>query len=270
MPFYRFDEIEDIVYMTPRLSSGHGPIIEGQYMSYCLNCKEAGTGSQIHYHPNELLIFPLQGSINSLVGRDRRVVRPGTFIHIPPFGRHQMLATEDGPLSYIYVKDKTWSVVGVGADEALPERAQTIDEVKKEYEQAGWEAGKGVTKKTEGKSAVIIDGLGNCYYSILKQFDEPASSGNRHYSIGGKHLDFCFSEYLTGTNLTWDKSSHEVFIYVIYGSMHVTLEGEKKIVSCDDIIHIPKGAAFQMSVMDAECVRYVSISSSDLLEKALA
>lgn len=269
MPFYRFEEISDVVYMTPRLSTGHGPVIEGQYMNYCLNCKDAGTGSQIHYHPNELLIFPLKGCINSLVGRDRRVVKPGTFIHIPPCGRHQMLATEDGPLSYIYVKDKTWSVVGVGADEELPERAQTLEEVTKEYKNAEWEAGKGKTKKAEGKSSVIIDGLGNCYYPILNQFDDPISSGNRQYYINGKYLDFCFGEYLSGTSLFWDKSSHEVFIYVIYGSMDVTLEGEQKNVQRDDIIHIEKGATFKMSVSDKEYVRCVSISSTDLLEKKL-
>ena len=270
MPFYRFEEMEDVVYMTPRLSTGHGPMIEGRYMTYCLNCKEAGTGSQIHYHPNELLIFPLQGSINALVGRDRRIVKPGTFIHVPPCGRHQMLATEDGPLSYIYVKDNTWSVVGVAADEALPEKAQTVEEVTREYEQSDWEAGQGKTKKTDGESAVIIDGLGNCYYSILDSFDAPVSSGNRSYSIEGQNLNFCFSESLAGTEISWNQSAHEVFIYLIHGSMDVEVEGEQKTVGCDDIIHVPQGAAFHMAVKKDECVRYVSISSSDLLEKALA
>lgn len=269
MPFYRFDELKNAVYMTPRLSSGHGPIIEGRYMSYCLVSKDAGTGSQIHYHPNELLIFPLQGSINSLVGRDRRIVAAGTFIHVPPLGRHQMLATEDGPLSYLYVKDKTWSVVGVGADEALPERAQTLEEVTKEYQEADWEAGQGKTKKTEGQSAVRIDVLGCCYYTILNRFDEPVASGNRCYSVEGEHLNFCFCEYLSGTRLSRAESLHEVFIYLLHGGMHAEVQGEQKKVGCGDIVHIPKGAGFQISVNDGGFVRYVSISSSDLLEKKL-
>ena len=81
MSFYRFDEMKG-KYLTPRLSSAHGPIIEGDYIYFCLNCKEPGTGSVVHYHPNELFIFPLVGKIDALVGKDRRIIRPGTFIHM--------------------------------------------------------------------------------------------------------------------------------------------------------------------------------------------
>ncbi|OHE32863.1 MAG: hypothetical protein A3J94_09280, partial [Syntrophus sp. RIFOXYC2_FULL_54_9] len=117
MPFYRFDEIEGR-YLTPRLSTAHGPIIEGKTIYFCLNCKKPGEGSVIHYHPNELFIFPTVGKVNSLVGTDRRIVSPGTFIHVPPSGRHQMTATEDGPLNYLYIKDKTWTIVGLSIEEA--------------------------------------------------------------------------------------------------------------------------------------------------------
>lgn len=88
--------------MTPRLSTAHGPMIEGAFIYFCLVSKEPGAGSVIHYHPNELLIFPIAAKINSLVGRERRIVAPGTFVHIPPSGQHQMVATEDGSLSYLY------------------------------------------------------------------------------------------------------------------------------------------------------------------------
>ena len=269
MPFYRFEEFDNVTYRTPRLSTGRGPIIEGQYIYFSLNSKEPGTGSQVHYHPNELLIFPLQGCINALVGRNRRVVRPGIFIHIPPFGRHQMMATEDGPCSYLYVKDRTWTVVGLGADDAVPDRPQTVEEALKEYEEAGWTAGQGKAKKIEGQSSIRIDGLGNCYHPILGHLDEPVCSANRHYAVEGCNLNFCFSECITETAYSRDTSHHEIFVYVIGGSMDVEVDGEKKTGINGDIIHIPKGSTFRMLVRKDEWVRYVSVTSTERLEQTL-
>jgi hypothetical protein len=34
-----------------------------------------------------------------------------------------MRATEDGNLQYLYIKDKTWTVVGLAEDEAVPDKA---------------------------------------------------------------------------------------------------------------------------------------------------
>jgi len=83
VPFYRFEDFESN-YLTPHLSTGKAPMIEGKYMYFCLLHKIAGTGSELHYHPNELLIFPVRGKINAIVGRDRRIVSPGTFVHARP------------------------------------------------------------------------------------------------------------------------------------------------------------------------------------------
>ncbi|MCC7080155.1 MAG: cupin domain-containing protein [Burkholderiales bacterium] len=104
MPFYRFEQFQSRL-LTPHLSSGAAPVIEGRYMSFCLLHKEAGTGSELHYHPNELLIFPIRGKINAIVGTDRRIVAPGTFVHCPAYARHSMKAAEDGPVDYLYIKD---------------------------------------------------------------------------------------------------------------------------------------------------------------------
>ena len=70
MPFYRFEQMEG-KFMTPRLSTAHGPMIEGEFIYFCLVSKEPGAGSVIHYHPNELLIFPIAGKINALVGHTK-------------------------------------------------------------------------------------------------------------------------------------------------------------------------------------------------------
>ena len=128
MPFYRFEDLGE-KKLTPHLSSARGPIIEGEYFYFCMVSKDPGTGSDLHYHPNDLMIFPVAGKIHALVGKDRRIVHPGTFIHIPPYARHQMLATEDGQMDYLYVKDRTWTVVGIAEDETVPDSAPSVEEV---------------------------------------------------------------------------------------------------------------------------------------------
>ena len=43
MSVYKFEDLKS-VKLTPHLSSGTSPIIQGKYVYYCLNQKEAGTG----------------------------------------------------------------------------------------------------------------------------------------------------------------------------------------------------------------------------------
>lgn len=268
MPFYRFDEMEGR-YLTPRLSTAHGPIIEGKYIYFCLNCKKAGEGSVVHYHPNELFIFPTLGKINSLVGRDRRIVPPGTFVHIPPCGQHQMTATEDGPLNYLYIKDKTWTVVGLSVEEALPERATTLEEATAEFEKAGWSAGQGEIKKGADKASVRIDGLGNCYYPIIDAPDAPASSGNRFYRYEGERMVFGYTETVKAYQRPLQESPHEEFIYVLHGTLDAEVEGERAEVSAGGIVHIPIGAPCRLLAGGAKTLRFVSVSSTANLEAGL-
>ena len=62
MPFHRFENLR-VHHLNPHLSTGEGPVIEGEYMYFRIVTKKAGTGSTLHYHPNELMAFPLRGKI---------------------------------------------------------------------------------------------------------------------------------------------------------------------------------------------------------------
>jgi hypothetical protein len=44
MPFHRFEQLESS-YLTPHLSTGKAPVIEGQYMYFCLLHKDARIGA---------------------------------------------------------------------------------------------------------------------------------------------------------------------------------------------------------------------------------
>jgi len=261
MPFHRFEDL-DSNYLTPHLSTGQAPIIEGRYMYFCRTFKEAGTGSELHYHPNELLIFPLSGKINAVVGNDRRIVSPGTFIHVPAFARHSMKATEDGDLSYLYIKDQTWTVVGIAADEAPPETAMSVEEVNRIHQSGAW-AGQ---EKAPEKSQAIVDGLGDCYYPILASLDAPVASANRVCLIEGERLAFGFFECPPGYMRPRGKTAHEEFMYVLSGGLDIQVADESRNAGPGDVIEIPKDSETGFKVTGETPVRYAAVRSMPYLE----
>lgn len=265
MPYHRFEEFE-ARRLAPHLAAGTAPVIEGRYLYFGMIYQEPGVGSELHYHPNELLIFALQGKINAVVGKDRRIVRPGTFIHIPAYARHSMKATEDGSVSYLYIKDKTWTEVGIAADEAPPEKAPTVEEVNRLHESGDLAA----RKKEPGKSEAIIDGLDECYYTILDSLDAPPSSGNQVTWIEGERVAFGFFEYPPGYRRTAARHEHEDFVYVLDGKIEMRVDGVSKVIGPDDIVEIPPGAESALTVGDGGPARYVVVRSMPYLEAALA
>jgi quercetin dioxygenase-like cupin family protein len=260
MPFYRFEGLETR-RTNPHLSTGEGRTIEGQYMFFRTVHKNAGTGSELHYHPNELMIFPLHGKLNAIVGKERRIVSPGTFVHCPANARHSMKATEDGAVDYLYIKDRTWSLVGIAADEAPPERAPTLDEVAQAHKAGKWPGG----RKEPEKSQAIIEGLGECYYPILDSLEAPPASGHREHWTAGQRLAFGFVEAQAGEAEEQESAPHETFIYVLSGTLDAKVDGERRKAGPGDIIHIPKGASNRIATEEGSS-RYCAVRSTSWLE----
>lgn len=263
MPFYRFEDIES-QYLTPHLSTGKAPVIDGRYLYFCLLHKNAGTGSEPHYHPNELLIFPLRGKINAIVGKDRRIVSPGTFVHAPAYARHSMKATEDGHCQYLYIKDKTWTVVGLAENEAVPQKAMTVDEVNQLYKVGERDKHQGA----QGKSQAIVDGLNICFYPIIESLEAPRRSARHVDWIEGERLAFGFFEVPGGYDEPQSTSQREMFIYVLSGRLHAKSEGQSKTVGIGDIIHVPRGGGYRLQV-ESPFARYVLVCSTPYLENRI-
>jgi quercetin dioxygenase-like cupin family protein len=262
MPFHRFESLESKA-LTPDLSTGRGPVIEGQYMYFCLVHKVAGTGSELHYHPNELLIFPVRGTLNAIVGKDRRMAPAGTFVHAPAYARHSMKATEDADCSYLYIKDKTWTVVGLAADQGVPEQAMTVDEINRLHK-----AGR-LSRPTEAeRSQIIIDGLNICYYPLLESLDAPQVSARRVSWIEGERLAFGLFDVPGGYDEPELTSQHETFIYMISGNMRARVGGKSKTVSAGDVIEIPRGARYRLRP-EAPYARYALVCSTPYLENRI-
>lgn len=273
MPFHRFDALES-QFLTPDLSTARGPVIEGDYLWFCLVNKTAGTGSELHYHPNELLIFPVAGRINAVVGRDRRIVPPGTFVHAPAYARHSMRATEDGDLSYLYMKDKTWTVVGLAADEKVPERAITIEEINRLHARAGSalgeRAGEDGDHRSKGGSSMIVDGLDECYHTLIDGFDAPRPSSRRETWNEGERLAFGFVDAPPRAveRPAAQPSAHECFGIVIRGTLEVSLCGEARTLQPGDIVQARRGDLFAWAPGTGG-VRFAMVRSTDWLERRI-
>lgn len=264
MPFYRLDKLK-IHHLNPHLSTGEGPIIEGQYMYFRMNIKRAGTGSELHYHPNELMTFPVVGKINCVVGKDRRIVRPGTFVHIPPCARHSFRATEDGEVRYLYVKDRTWTLIGSAADEALPDAAPSAKEVARAHAAGKWPG----SKKEPEKSQAIVEGLGRCYYPMIDALDAPPSSGHCEQWVEGRNLAFGFVESPPGHETAEPRASREMFAYVIGGALQAEVDGEKKKAKPGDVIYVPKGKNYRWIVAKGGNARYAVVRTTPRVEKEI-
>ena len=263
MPFYRFETLESN-FLTPHLSSGKAPVIEGNYMYFCLIHKIAGTGSELHYHPNELLVFQVNGKANTIVGKDRRIISPGTFVHVPAYARHSIKATEDGNCQYLYIKDKTWTVVGLAENEAVPEKAMTVDEVNQKYK-----AGELNERKAEAdKSRIVVEGLHTCFYPILETIDAPRFSARRESWVVGGRLAFGFFEVPNTGHEPLFTGDHETFIYVLTGKLHCQVGSQSAPITAGDIAYAPRGTACRLRVQ-SEFARYVAVCSTPFLEKRI-
>jgi quercetin dioxygenase-like cupin family protein len=263
MAFHRFENIESN-FLTPHLSSARGPVIEGKYMYFCLVHKTAGTGSELHYHPNELLIFPVRGKLNAIVGKDRRIAPTGMFVHAPAYARHSMKATEDGDCSYLYIKDKTWTVVGLAEDEAVPDKAMTVAEVNKKYNVGDRDK----HQKAQGTSQAVIEGVKVCYYPVIDAFDAPAVSARRANWIEGERLAFGYCEAPAGSSDAQAKATHETFTYVLFGELAAHCNGEKKTLTAGDILQAAVDDKYEIRVL-SPFARYVIVRSTPYLENLI-
>lgn len=265
MPFYRFENRE-VYNVTSHLSSGKGPIIEGETLYFCMVSKLPGTGSVVHYHPNEQFQFPLKGRLNGLVGKDRVILSPGMMSHIPLFAQHQMAATEDATCDYLYVKTKNWTVVGMAVDEGVPDKPPTIQEVDAKYAAGVWA---GQDKDPEASKA-RIEGLGKCIYHIWDSLDCPPHSGYFCSVVSGELMTAKIVELPRGYSLQVPDSSFENFGYILSGSMRVKLDGEERIVTSGDVIHAIKHSSYSLKVPDTGVVRCFWVEGSQKLENMLA
>jgi quercetin dioxygenase-like cupin family protein len=261
--FYRFEQLKSH-HFNPHLSSTQGPIIEGQYMYFRRVKKTAGSKSTLHYHPNEFMAFLLEGKLATVVGDGRRVAREGTLIHIPPYAQHSFKSDSD--LNYLYIKDRTWTMIGAAADEALPGKALSATHVARMISAGRYPGG----KKAPEKSRAITKGLGNCYYPMIERLDAPDASGYCERWMEGVNLAFGFIDAPAGHRRAEKKAQHEIFVYVIGGTLDTRVGRKKHRARSGDVIHVPRGTAYEWTVTGKRPARYATVRSTVHLEQEVA
>jgi quercetin dioxygenase-like cupin family protein len=259
MPFHRFEKLKSY-HLNPHLSSTRGPIIEGQYMYFRRVSKTAGSRSKPHYHPNEFMAFFLEGKSHAMLGRRRRVAGPGMLVHIPSNARHSFKAIDD--VNYLYVKDRTWTLIGSAADEALPDQAMSVTQVARSLKAGKYPGQRG----TAERSQAIVDGLGDCFYQWIERLDAPAASGHHERWLEGDNLAFGLVESPAGHCIEDKRAPHEIFAYVISGTLDARVGREKRRARPGDVIHVPKGAARRWIVTGKAPARYAVVRSTPKLE----
>jgi quercetin dioxygenase-like cupin family protein len=262
MPFHRFEKLKSY-HLNPHLSSTRGPIIEGRYMFFRRVSKVAGSRSKPHYHPNEFMAFFLEGRSHAVLGRRRRVAGPGMLVHIPSNARHSFKAIDD--VSYLYVKDRTWTLIGSAADEALPEKAMSATQVARALKAGRYPGRRG----TAAQSRAIVEGLGDCFYQWMERLDAPAASGHHERWLEGENLAFGLVESPPGHVVEERSSPHEIFAYVISGALDARVGRERRRARAGDVIHVPRGSGRRWVAAGKAPARYAIVRSTPKLEAAV-
>lgn len=263
MGFYRFENLKSH-HFNPHLSTTQGPVIEGQYMYFRRVTKRAGTRSKPHYHPNEFMAFFLEGRTHAVLGRGRRVAGPGTLIHIPSNARHSFKAIDD--LKYLYVKDRTWTLIGAAANEALPAQAMSATQVAKALKAGKYPGRRGTARD----SGALVEGLGNCFYRWMDGIGPPRISGHHEQWLEGRNLAFGVVDAPAGDCFEEKRAAHEIFAYVISGVLDAQVAGKRHRAKSGDVIHVPRGSSYRWQVGKGAPVRYAAVRSTAHLEASVA
>jgi quercetin dioxygenase-like cupin family protein len=96
----------------PEYSTAFGGCVEGERMMVALMRMPVGTGSVPHTHPNEQWVYILEGTMDSTVNGQRRLVPPGGVIYIPANTIHHATATAEGDVIFFTVKDTSHGLHG--------------------------------------------------------------------------------------------------------------------------------------------------------------
>ena len=264
MPYFRFDEMKSH-HLNPHLSTTQGPVIEAQTMYFRCVTKQAGQASKLHYHPNEFMAFLLEGEFDSIVGDEAHHVMPGTLVHISSNAQHSFCAGPNG-VRYLYLKDRTWTLIGAAADEALPDKARSATEVARDFA-AGKYPG---LEKAPGKSQAITSGLGNCHYVMSQGFDGAKPSGHHEQWVNGLNLSWAYVQSPAAHETAETSAAHELLAYVISGELETEVGSERHKAAEGDVIHVPRGTAYRWKVSATGPARYCIARSTTLLEQHVA
>ena len=96
----------------PDYSSVEGGCVEGERMIVALMRMPAGTGAELHSHPNEQWIYVLEGTFRAEVDGHPVEAKPGSVVYIPANAMHKAQAAPEGDVVFFTCKDASHGLHG--------------------------------------------------------------------------------------------------------------------------------------------------------------
>ena len=96
----------------PDYSSVEGGCVEGDRMIVALMRMPAGTGAELHSHPNEQWIYVLEGTFQAEVDGAAVEAKSGSVVYIPANAMHKARASTDGDVVFFTCKDASHGLHG--------------------------------------------------------------------------------------------------------------------------------------------------------------
>lgn len=90
-----FDEHDEDRLVAEQYSTGRGPVLRSDVMELTKISFKAGRGADLHQHPEEQVLYVLEGVLEVTVGDEDYEVHPGQASFHPSDVPHRAMAKED-------------------------------------------------------------------------------------------------------------------------------------------------------------------------------
>jgi quercetin dioxygenase-like cupin family protein len=109
---YHFDFAKIPKVHGPDFTTATGFCVEGERMIVALMRMPAGTGAELHWHPNEQWMYVVEGTFTANIDGKTFEAKPGSILYIPPNIVHSVRATREADGAFFTVKDASHGLWG--------------------------------------------------------------------------------------------------------------------------------------------------------------
>ena len=207
------------------------------------------------------MAFFLQGRSHAMLGSQKRVARPGMLVHIPSNARHSFKSIDD--VEYLYIKDRTWTLVGAAADEALPEEAVSATQLAKALHDGTYRSRRGNGRQSRGdrrRSRRFLLPGGSI------SLDAPPASGHHARWLEGSQSHVRARRVARRPRDAGRRGRARALRLCDRGALDATAGDAQRRAGVGDVIHVPRGTALSLDRRQEGPVRYAVVRSTRFLE----
>jgi|SRR5690625_3805788 len=113
MGLVQFDSADADNLVAGHYSTGRGQVLRSDVMELTRISYEKGKGAEMHQHPEEQILYVLEGTFEAVVGDETYQVKPGEASFMPSNVPHKITAIEDTvALSFKALVDPNYQKTG--------------------------------------------------------------------------------------------------------------------------------------------------------------